>query len=135
MQEGVEFRDTPLDVMAETLPSDTRITMSSATAMASMALTMALKYHDINTVQDGTLYQQYKLEGKNMAGLQLADVFDTAMQIEAHILSAPNRLTDVIMDGLKSALIDDSTDEDEEIDDFVDTDSRVIEELEEDFPD
>src|SRR3990167_8274411 len=54
--------------------------------ISAIALNMALKYHDINTVQDGTLYQQYKLEGKNMHALHLDEVFHTAIQIEQHLV-------------------------------------------------
>jgi hypothetical protein len=60
--------------------------------IAAIALNMALKYHDINTVQDGTLYQQYKLEGKNMHGLHLDMVFATAIQIEEHFVAANKRI-------------------------------------------
>lgn len=74
--------------------------MSPAAAMASLALNFALKYHDINTVQDGALYQQYKLEGRNMRDLQLDMVFETAMRIEAHLLAAPNRLSEMIFEAV-----------------------------------
>jgi hypothetical protein len=40
--------------------------IAPAHGIAAIALNMALKYHDINTVQDGLLYQQYKLEGKKL---------------------------------------------------------------------
>ena len=55
--------------------------------IAAIALHMAMQYHSINTVQDGALYQQYKLEGRNMVNLDLSMVFDTAIQIEQHLIS------------------------------------------------
>lgn len=65
--------------------------------VATIALNMALKYHDINTVQDGTLYQQYKLEGRNMRNLHLDEVFHTAMQIEAHLIAANKRVAKMMV--------------------------------------
>jgi hypothetical protein len=65
--------------------------------VASIALNMALKYHDINTVQDGALYQQYKLEGRNMRDLHLDIVFETAIQIEKHLVGAHKRVTDALL--------------------------------------
>lgn len=38
-------------------------TIPPAHGIAAIALTMAMKYHDIGTVQGGALYQQYKLGG------------------------------------------------------------------------
>jgi hypothetical protein len=78
--------------------------VAPAHGIAAMALSFALRYHDINTVQDGALYQQYKLEGKNMTGLHLEMVFETAMQMERHILSAPNRLAELVMDAVIEAV-------------------------------
>ena len=60
--------------------------------VAAIALNMAMKYHDISTVQDGTLYQQYKLEGRNMVPLHMDMVFETAIQIEQHLISANKRV-------------------------------------------
>lgn len=73
-------------------------------AVAAIALNFAMKYHDINTVQDGTLYQQYKLEGKNFEALHLGAVFDTAKQIEAHLMSGANRLSDMVFESLIEGL-------------------------------
>lgn len=42
------------------------VAVAPAQGIAAIALTMAMKYHDINTVQDGALYQQYKLEGEEI---------------------------------------------------------------------
>lgn len=78
--------------------------VSPAVGVASVALTLALKYHDINTVQDGALYQQYKLEGKNMHALHLDHVFETAMRIEQHLLLSPNRLSETVYRTLVEAM-------------------------------
>lgn len=72
--------------------------ISPEVGMAAIALNFALKYHDINTVQDGALYQQYKLEGRNMHGLHLDMVFETAMQIERHLLQTPSRLAVAVLE-------------------------------------
>ncbi len=68
--------------------------------IAAIALSMSMKYHDINTVQDGVLYQQYKMEGKNLHGLHLDQVLDTASKIEAWLLQAPERIAKLIIDQL-----------------------------------
>jgi len=65
--------------------------------VASIALNLAMKYHDISTVQDGALYQQYKLEGRNMQALHIDIVFETAMQIEKHLLAANRRVVDALI--------------------------------------
>lgn len=69
-----------------------------AHGLAAVALNMAMKYHDINTVQDGALYQQYKLEGKNLPGLNLDMVFETAIAIERHLVGASKRINDHVVD-------------------------------------
>lgn len=68
--------------------------------IAAIALNYALKYADIATVQDGQLYQQYKLEGKNMHGLHLDEVFHWAAQIEKHLLETPSRLALMVMEAV-----------------------------------
>ena len=65
--------------------------------ISAMALNMALKFHDINTIQDGQLYQQYKLEGKNMRGLHLDMVFETAIRMETHLVAANKRVAKMIV--------------------------------------
>lgn len=77
---------------------DAKIT--PAHGIAALALNFALKYHDINTVQDGTLYQQYKLEGKNMRDLHLDMVFETAIQIETHLLGSSERIAKLVVDAI-----------------------------------
>lgn len=78
--------------------------VAPAHGIAALALNFALKYHDINTVQDGTLYQQYKLEGRNMQPLHLDYVFETALRIEAHLLGASDRIAKLIVDALEVKL-------------------------------
>lgn len=68
--------------------------------VAAIALTLAMKYHDINTVQDGTLYQQYKLEGKNMQPLHIDIVFETAIRIERHLLASSDRIAQLVVDAV-----------------------------------
>jgi hypothetical protein len=74
--------------------------IAPAHGIAAIALNMALKYHDIATVQDGTLYQQYKLEGKNFRELHLDHVFETAMQMEAYLLGASERIAKIVVDAI-----------------------------------
>lgn len=85
------------------------VPVAPAHGIAALALTLALKYHDINTVQDGTLYQQYKLEGKNMSPLHLDMVFETAKRMELHVLQSTERITNLIQNAL-IAIVEDETD-------------------------
>jgi len=86
---------------------DTRV--APAVGIASLALNFALKYHDINTVQDGALYQQYKLEGRNMRSLHLDHVFETAIRMERHLLAASDRIAKIVVDAIAEMPPDDET--------------------------
>jgi len=77
--------------------------VAPAHGIAAIALTMAMKFHDINTVQDGTLYQQYKLEGRNMTPLHLDMVFETAIKIELHLLGGSDRIAAIVVGALELA--------------------------------
>ena len=72
--------------------------VAPAHGIAAIALSMAMKYHDMGMVKDGALYQQYKLEGRNITTIGLADVFETAIQIEAHLLGSSDRISKLIID-------------------------------------
>ena len=61
-------------------------------AIASVALKMAIDYCGATVVSDGTLYQQYKLEGRNLRKLDLEYVFECADQIERRLMRSPERL-------------------------------------------
>src|SRR5215467_4178159 len=74
--------------------------VSPASGIAAIALSLAMKYHDITTVQDGALYQQYKLEGRNLTPLHLDMVFETAIRIELHLLGASERIAKVVVDAI-----------------------------------
>lgn len=87
---------------------DTQV--APAHGIAALALNFALKYHDINTVQDGTLYQQYKLEGRNLEALHLDAVFETAVKIEAHLMGASDRIAALLLDAIEVAVKEDDQD-------------------------
>jgi hypothetical protein len=74
--------------------------IAAAHGIAAVALSLALKYHDIATVQDGTLYQQYKLEGRNLTNLHLDHVFETAIKMEAFLLGASERIATIVFDAI-----------------------------------
>ncbi len=78
--------------------------ISPAMGVAMIAFNMALKYHDISTVQDGTLYQQYKMEGKNMTCLHLDHVFETAKSIERHLLMSSTEIAEMMVSGVIEAM-------------------------------
>ena len=87
--------------------------VAPAHGIAAIALSMSMKFHDINTVQDGTLYQQYKLEGKNMSPLHLDMVLDTATRIEQWLLGASERIAKIVVDALALEVTDDDAEEPE----------------------
>lgn len=74
--------------------------IAPAHGIAALALDMAMKYHDINTIKDGALYQQYKLEGRNLRELHLDMVFETAIKIEVFLLGASERIAKIIVDAV-----------------------------------
>lgn len=108
MTEDVNFKAReamgPVDDVADHLP-DVRV--APAHGIAAMALSMAIKYHDITIVKDGAMYQQYKLEGRNMRGLELNMVFETAMQMEAWLLGASERISKLVIDAVVDAIGED----------------------------
>jgi len=75
--------------------------IAPAHGIAAIALSMAMKYHDIATVKDGAMYQQYKLEGRNMREINIDTVFETAIQIELHLLGSSDRIAKVIVESLE----------------------------------
>jgi hypothetical protein len=80
--------------------------VAPAHGIAAIALDMAMKYHDIATVKDGALYQQYKLEGKNFRELHLDVVLETAMKIEAWLLGSSERIAKLVVDAISVAVED-----------------------------
>lgn len=84
--------------------------LSPSVAISALAMNFALKYCDINTVQEGALYQQYKLEGRNMTGLCMDEVLHYARQFEAWLLSGENRHIELmkgeIVEGFISTAMD-----------------------------
>ena len=74
--------------------------VGAAHGIAAIALSMAMKYHDIGMIKDGVLYQQYKLEGRNLQPLHLDMVFETAIKIEMHLLGASQRIAQVVIEAI-----------------------------------
>src|SRR5580700_8449421 len=85
---------------------DTRV--APIVGIAAIALNFALKYHDINTIQDGALYQQYKLEGRNICTLHLDHVFETAIKMERHLLASSERIAKIVVDAIAEGTEDGS---------------------------
>ena len=90
-----------LELAAKHLPD---VPVAPAHGIAAIALDMAMKYHDMNMVKDGALYQQYKIEGRNMNNLHLDMVFETAMKIEVHLLMSEERIAKIVIDALEVAV-------------------------------
>jgi len=101
----------------ELVPHMGNAPIAPAHGIAAIALSMSMKYHNINTVKDGALYQQYKLEGKNMVPLHLDMVFADAERIETWLLGASDRIAKVvaetIVEGIKDGAFDDPQSPDE----------------------
>lgn len=92
--------------------------LAPAHAIAAMALNMAIKYHDMSIVKDGAMYQQYKLEGKNLTPLQLDMVFETAIQMEKFLLGASERIAKIVVDALEDSIRDEPN-----------TDNKLVDEI------
>jgi len=98
---GVELRGDPAEVMGWAppgLPQDAAISVPMM--VGSIALNMAMKYHGITTISDGALYQQLKLEGKNIQPLHLDLVLSTAERLEMHLMGTQQRLAGMVLDVL-----------------------------------
>ena len=84
--------------------------VAPAHGIAAIALSMALKYHDTCMIKDGALYQQYKIEGRNFRELHLDTVFETAIQIEHHLLASSERIANIVVDALAVEEVEDKHD-------------------------
>lgn len=76
--------------------------------IAAIALQMALQFHDTTIIKDGAMYQQYKLEGKNIRPLMMDAVFETAIQIEKHLLASEDRIALLVAHVIDAALDDET---------------------------
>lgn len=99
--------DNPLD-----LPELGGARVATAHGIAAIALSLAMKYHDINTIHEGALYQQYKLEGRNLTELNIDVVFETAIKIEAHLLASSDRIGRLVVDALAQGLEEETREDD-----------------------
>lgn len=98
-EQAADFKEVGEHINAPMLPQH---------GVAALAMNMSLKYWDINTITDGALYQQLKLEGRNIGfGVHLDSVIDVAKRIELHILNAPNRLSQEVYAQLTAEFFED----------------------------
>ena len=77
--------------------------IAPAHGVAAIALHMAIRYHDMAIIKDGLLYQQYKLEGKNMVSLHLDMILETATKIEMWLLGASERIAKIVVEAVVEA--------------------------------
>lgn len=98
------------NLLADLKPIE-EVKVAPAQGIAAIALSMAMKYHDIMTVQDGALYQQYKLEGRNLPPLHLDLVFETAIRIEKHLLESSSRIAKLVVDAVAEGIANDAADD------------------------
>lgn len=94
--------NNPIQQIADHLPD---APIPPMIGVGAIALQMAMQYHDATVIKDGVLYQQMKMEGKNISCLGLDDVFDTAKRIEEHLMGSNERIlkltTEVLIDAVK----------------------------------
>lgn len=95
-EDVMEISTNPKDLAKELGPA-ADAPIGPNIGIASIALNLAMKYHDIGTIQDGALYQQYKLEGRNIVPLHIDMVFETAIQIEKHLIGSHKRVAEVLL--------------------------------------
>lgn len=76
------------------------VPLSTSTTISALALNFAMKYHESTIIKDGTLYQQFKMEGRNIEVLAFEDVFVTAAKVEAWLLNGPNRHAALLREGI-----------------------------------
>jgi len=107
-----EFQQDFADEMKTLAPAGD-FPVAPAHGIAALALNMALKYHDMGMIKDGQLYQQYKLEGRNIETLHLEHVFETAIKMERFLLGASDRIAKVIVDAIEIAVDEDAAGSDE----------------------
>src|SRR5882672_2712986 len=105
MPEMGEFQQDFADEMKALAPAGD-LPIAPAHGIAALALNMALKYHDMGMIKDGQLYQQYKLEGRNIDTIHLEDVFETAIKMEAFLLGASDRIAKLVVDAITIAVDD-----------------------------
>jgi hypothetical protein len=106
MAEIGEFQQDFADEMKTLAPAGD-FPVAPAHGIAALALNMALKYHDMGMIKDGQLYQQYKLEGRNIETLHLEHVFETAIKMERFLLGASDRIAKIVVDAISIAVDDD----------------------------
>jgi hypothetical protein len=111
-----DLNDNPLlDLTGSDTPGIGDAPVSPSVAIGALAMNFAMKYHDINTVQDGVLYQQRKMEGHNFQDLHLDMVFETAKRIEIHLMGTSERIAHIVMDvvgqGMAEEAMNDLADE------------------------
>lgn len=88
------------ETFSSLVPSIGDAPVPTGVGIASVALQLAMQYTNINTVQDGVLYQQYKLENKPMQDLSLQMVFEKALEIEKYLISRNTAVQKLLTDEL-----------------------------------
>lgn len=90
--------DKNQNLLALPVAGDTPI--SPAQGVAAIAMNFALKYADVSVIKDGVMYQQRKMEGANIAPIDLEYVFDVAKQIERHLVLSERRVQALLLEML-----------------------------------
>lgn len=103
----------PMKEMVTDLAPIADAPIAPAHAIATVALNMAMKYHNMQMIPDGLTYQQYKMEGRNIREIGLVDVFETAQRIETWLLGSSDRIAKIVVDALESAMDDDEPNKEE----------------------
>lgn len=91
------------------LPAIENEKVSPGLAVASIALSLAVTYHTNSIIKDGAMYQQLKLEGKDIKSSGVEDVIDIARQFEIHLLQSSERIAGIIIDAATEYMENDLT--------------------------
>jgi hypothetical protein len=70
--------------------ADTPLDLTKDEKLRSMALMLAIRHHGDTVIKDAGIYQQYKMEGRNMQPLNDELVIATAVRYEAFIRCGEN---------------------------------------------
>lgn len=78
--------------------------MTTSMAIAAISLNMAMKYHDFTVVKDGVMYQQLKMEQKEMRTIQFEDVLETADRIRDYLIESESVIRSMMTESVMNVL-------------------------------
>jgi plasmid maintenance system antidote protein VapI len=89
------------------IPGGEDLPINPMVGIGAIALNMAINYLDMTVVKDGQLYQQLKIEGKEIKGVSLETAFHYAKQIERHLMGTSDRIAGIVLDAISHGIASD----------------------------